>query len=309
MKTELLLTGKVEYDPDRIIRYAPLVSGVVERTYFALGDKVAKGQPLLDMRSAELSALQADYVAAEAELEVAGRDWQRAQAMYDDKLLPEKELLEAKAKHRQALASLERLKSDRSLYVRKENGAFAILSPMTGYVVGKAALSGSPVATDGVPLFTVADLSQVWVTANVYAGDLQAVKSGMPVEVSALSYPDEVFRGKIDALSQVFDPDEKVLKARIVMPNAELKLKPAMSVMVKLKNEGSSRVAVPTKAIIFDNNRHFVVVEIGSSRFELRRVQPEGHHQQTTYLSAGLTGDERVVVENQLLLFARLNGE
>jgi cobalt-zinc-cadmium efflux system membrane fusion protein len=307
MTTELSLTGKVEYDPDRIIHYTPLVSGVVERTYFALGDKVKKGQPLLDIRSSELSALQSEYIAAESEMEVAGRDLQSAQAMYDDKLLSEKELLEAKSKYKQAQASFEKTKSDRSPYVRQANGTFSILSPMSGYIVTKSALSGSPVSTDGMPLFTVADLSQVWITANVYAGDLQSVKEGMPVEITTLSYQGEVFTGQIDALSQVFDPEEKVLKARIVMPNKDLKFKPEMSIMVKLKNETShDRVSVPTDALIFDDNQYFVMVETAPSRFEIRQVELERHHQKTSYLRSGLKENEKVVVENQLLIYSEL---
>jgi cobalt-zinc-cadmium efflux system membrane fusion protein len=310
MNTELSLTGKVEYDPDRIIHYAPLVSGVVERTYFSLGDKVVKGQPLVDIRSSELSALQSEYIAAESEMGVAGRDLQSAQAMYDDKLLSEKELLEAKSKYKQTQASFEKVKSDRSLYVRQATGAFSILSPMSGYIVTKSALSSSPVSTDGTPLFSVADLSQVWIMANVYAGDLQSVKEGMPVEITTLSYPGEVFTGKIDALSQVFDPEEKVLKARIVMPNKELKFKPEMSVMVKLKNETSrNRVSVPTGSLIFDDNQYFVVVETAPSHFEIRQVELEGHHQETSYLRAGLEENEKVVVENQLLIYSGLKGE
>ncbi|MDR0540604.1 MAG: efflux RND transporter periplasmic adaptor subunit [Dysgonamonadaceae bacterium] len=304
---DLTLTGKVEYDPDRVINYAPLVGGIVEKTYFSLGDKVQKGQILLDIRSSDLSQLQADYITLEAESEVAGRERQQAQSLYNDKMLSEKELLEAQSKLKQAQASLERVKNDLSMYIHKGNGLFSIKAPMSGYIVHKNAASGSPVSSDGNPLFTIADLSKVWITANVYAGDLQSVQENMPVNISSLSYPNEVFEGKVDALSQVFDPEEKVLKARIVMPNKHLKFKPEMSVIVHLKNKKAVRqVAIPSEALIFDNNAYFVVVADSNNNLKIKQVELSGAHGQTTYIRSGLTENENVVVKNQLLIYEGL---
>jgi len=143
---------------------------------------------------------------------------------------------------------------------------------------------------------------------NIYASNLKAVKEGMEVEITTLSYPDEVFTGKIAALSQVFDPEEKVLKARVIMPNKELKFKPEMSVVVKLKSTlAANKIAIPTDAIIFDQNRSFVVVEDSKDNFQVREVELEGHHQNTTFIRSGLNEGENVVVKNQLLIYFGLN--
>ena len=204
----LMLSGKVECDPDKIISYTPLVSGIVEKTYFALGDKVQKWQPLLDIRSSELSGLQSEQIALETELKIAQRELKTAQSMYDDNMLSEKELLEAQGRVRQAQADLEKIKSDMTVMgTSKGNGIFSIKSPMSGYIVHKKASLGSTLSADGEPVFTVADLSTVWITVNIYASDLQFVSEGMSVEITTLSYPDEVFYGKINSLSQVFDPE------------------------------------------------------------------------------------------------------
>jgi len=147
----------------------------------------------------------------------------------------------------------------------------------------------------------------VWIVANVYAGDLQFVSEGMEVEITTLSYPDEVFSGKINTLSQVFDPEEKVLKARIFMDNKDLKFKPEMSVIVKLKNEKTIHlVSIPSAALIFDDNRYFVVVENSPNEYKIREVTLQGHHDRITYISSGLSEGEMVVVENQLLIFTGL---
>ena len=307
---ELILSGKVECDPDKVVYYTPLVSGVIERTSFSLGDKVRHGQALLDIRSADISAFQTELISSEAEAEVAKRELQSAQALYDDQLLSEKELLEAKSKLRQTQATYEKAKSDMSLYIDKGQGVFAIKSPISGYIVDKKVAPGAPVSSDGTTLFTVADLSYVWVTANVYAGNLQLVKEGMAVEISALAYPNEVFDGKIATVSQVFDPEEKVLKARIVMPNEALKFKPEMSVVVTLKNETQRDcLSIPTDALIFDDDRFFVVVESTTGQFEIKDVQLQGHYRQHTYIRSGLNENDNVVVKNQLLIYAELKGK
>ena len=315
---ELMLTGKVEYDPDKIISYVPLISGVIDKTYFSLGDKVQKGQPLFDMRSTELSALLSEKIALEADEKVAERELRTAQSMFNDQILSETELLEAKGKLMQIQAAINKIKSDMGVYgADKGDGIFTVNAPMSGYVVSKKALSGSTISPESEPVFAIADLTTVWVTANVYASDLRFVHEGMAVEITTLSYPDEIFYGKINSLSQVFDPEEKVLKARITMPNSDLKLKPEMSVMVTLKDESQVRaLAIPSDALIFDDNQYFVVVcrdamhrVSASENFEIKNVTLLGHHIKTTYIASGLTEGDKVVIENQLLIYSGLKEE
>jgi cobalt-zinc-cadmium efflux system membrane fusion protein len=303
---ELILSGKVEFDPGKVVYYTPLISGLIERTYFSLGDKVQKGQTMLDIRSSELSSLQSELV-------IAHRNLQSAESMYKDNLTSERELIEVRSTY-------EKLQADLSLYgENKGGGVFAIKSPMAGFVVDKNASAGSTVSEGDTPLFTVADLSSVWIIANVYAGDLQLVKQGMPVEITTLAYPNQVFAGKIDVLSQVFDPEEKVLKARIVMDNKDLKFKPEMSVVVRLKKipltspkeaEGLGEVlSIPSNALIFDDNKYFVVVETAHRKFEIKEIQLQGHYQKTSYIRSGLSENDKVAVKNQLLIYSELKGK
>jgi len=307
---ELILSGKIECDPDKVVYYTPLISGIVERTYFSLGDKVKQGQALLDVRSADISAYQSDLISFEAEIEIAKRELESALALYDDKLLSERELLEAKSKLKQAQAAFEKAKSDMSLYLNKGNGVFAIKSPMTGYIVDKKVAPGAPISPEGNSLFVVADLNNVWINANVYAGNIKLVKVGMPVEITTLAYQNEIFTGKIDAISQVIDPEEKVLKARIVMSNKDLKFKPEMFVEVKLKNETNNNyLSIPTDALIFDNDSYFVVIEVSHGKFEIKEVESQGHYQKNSYISSGLSEIDNVVVKNQLLVYSELKGK
>jgi len=308
---ELLLTGKVECNPDKIISYVPLISGMIDKTYFSLGDKVRKGQPLLDLRSTELSALQLEKIALEADEKVAERELKTAQAMFNDNMVSETELLEAKGKLKQIQAAIEKIQADMGVYgADKGNGIFTVHAPMSGYIIHKKATPGSTVSSDSDPLFTIADLSTVWVIANVYAGNLLSVKEGMVVEMTSFSYPNEKFYGKIDAMSQVFDPEERVLKARIVMNNKDLKLKPEMSMLVTLKDKTLQQLlAIPSDALIFDDNQYFVVVEEGAGNFAIRKVILSGHSNKTSYLVSGLLEGEKVVTTNQLLIYSGLKEE
>lgn len=304
---ELVLTGKVEYDPDKVINYISLVNGIADRTYFSLGDKVQKGQVLLDTRSSDLSALQSEAISAQSDMKIAQRELKTAQSLYEDGMLSERELLETEAKVKQAQANYNKVQSDMGVHgISKRNGIFSIKSPMTGYIVDKNVSSGSTVSTDGESLFTVADLSTVWVIANVYASNLQFVKEGMEVDITTISYPGDVFRGKIGALSQIFDPEEKVLKARIVLENKDMKLKPEMSVTIKLKGTSFTQfVTIPSDALIFDDDRYFVIVKDGEN-FKSKEVRLQGHNGKITYIASGLSAGENVVVNNQLLIYSGL---
>jgi len=306
---ELILTGKVEFNPDRTIHYVPLISGIVDRVYFSLGDKVKQGQKLIDLRSTELSALQSELISLETEEKIAQRGLRATQAMYDDNMLSEIELIEAQGKLRQVQAALTKIKTDMAVFgANNSNGSFSIKAPMAGHIVHRRVSSGTTISADSEPLFSISDLETVWIHANIYASSLLFVREGMDAEITTLSYPGEIFHGKINSLSQVFDPEEKVLKARIVMKNSELKFKPEMFVAVKLKNETSKQfVSIPSDALIFDKNRYFVVVRDSSKNFLIKEVFLEGHHRETSYLSGGLSEGEEIVIKNQLLLYSELN--
>lgn len=305
---EISFTGKVETDPDLTTAYIPQMNGIIERSYFSLGDKVSKGQALLDIRSTELSALQAELTSLEAELKSLERELISAKELYSDRLLSESEYLQKEAEVRQAKAALDKAQADIAVYGKsKANGVFTVTAPISGYIITKRGTAAGSMFSEGEELFSIADLSQVWVIANVYAGNLQFVKEGIEADITSISYPDEVFTGKVDAISQVFDPEDKTLKARIALSNKEMKLKPEMPVMVNLRSQYNDLLlSVPSDAIIFDKNRHFAVVRKGDD-FMIKEVTMAGHHGSKTYIRSGLSPEDVVVGKNQLLIYNELS--
>ncbi len=307
VEQQLKLTGKVDYDPDKFIRYISLANGMVVSTHFNLGDRVEKGRVMAVIRSAELSAMEAERQRLESDIKILARDLESARSMYQDNLSSQKELLEAQGRLIQAEADLDKVKINLSLYGSSgSDGTFIIKSPINGFVVDKNIAPGAQIAAESEPLFTVADISSVWIIANVYAGDLAFVKQGMPVDIKASAYPDKVFQGKIDAMSQVFDSEEHVLKARIVMPNTDLKFKPEMAVDLTLKDSREVQMAaVPSKALIFDDNRHFVVKQT-SDHFTVVEVKQYVRTGDTSWLESGVEAGDKIVTKNNLLMYGKL---
>jgi len=308
IEQQLRLSGKVDYDHDRLIRYISLVGGRVISTHFHLGDRVTQGQTMAVIRSAELSEMEAERKSLEAEIAILQRELESVQSMYRDNLASQRELLEAQGQLKQAEASLEKVRINLSLFGSSgSDGTFIIRSPISGFVVDRNITAGMQIVAESeAPLFVVADISRVWIIANVYAGDLAFVKTGMPVDIRTSAYPNEIFSGKIDVMSQVFDPEEHVLKARIVMHNADLRLKPEMAVDITLRDVYEKQMAtVPTTALIFDNNRYFVVKQT-SENFAITEVALYAQTNGISYIEAGLAAGDKVVVKDNLLMYSKM---
>lgn len=301
---EISFAGRVINNPDLTVSYSSLVNGVIERSYFSLGEYVTKGQVMLDIRSTELSALETDLIALETSLQVAEREFIKIEDMFTDNLASEQEYLECKAKVKQIKASYDKVKGDISIYGKSKGaGLFSIIAPVSGYVILKTGSAGGSVFSQGDPLFSITNLQEVWVIANIYAGNIQFVHEGMKADISSISYPDELFEGKISVMSQVFDPDDKTLKARIVLPNPSIKLKPGMPVVVKLKSHATeASISLPTETVIFDNDSYFVVVQ-KDKEYSVREVTVAGHHADQTYITSGISPGESIVAKNQLLIY------
>lgn len=302
------LTGSVEANPDRVVSFVSLVSGVVTNVGFSIGDRVQKGQVLAELRSAELSALQSELSGLRSKIEVAERRLKSVKSMYDDGVSSEKDLLEARSDLDVLQSELARTTSDLSLYsAGPSDGIFRIKAPATGIITQKALTPGEQVSPGSGPLFTVSDLSRIWILANVHATNVKDVSEGMEVGITTLSYPDEKFPGRITAISSVMDEEAKVLKARIEMPNHDMKLKPGMLVDINaFKPSDRTALSLPTSSIVFDDNQNYVVLYKDDCLLTIRKVEIIARNNGTTYLSDGPDSTETVVSQNQLLIFEQL---
>ncbi|KEO74227.1 efflux RND transporter periplasmic adaptor subunit [Anditalea andensis] len=305
---EISLTGSVEPNPDKVITFISLAGGIISNTYFSLGDYVDKGQLLAELRSTELSDLYAQSKTIASQIKVADKRLASAQSMYDDEISSQKELMEVESELEILKAEQEKINANLSLYsASPDKGIFQIKAPHSGIITSKSISTGAQIAAGGDALFVISDLEEVWIMVNIYASNVQDIKSKMDISIKTLSYPDELFEGKISAISQVLDAEAKVLKARVVLPNPQLKLKPGMLVDVIAQKQGNTEsLSIPISAIVFDNNRNYVVIYHDACSIEVREVEVILKNNGMAYISSGLNEDDKVISKNQLLVFEQI---
>ncbi|HEY9196492.1 MAG TPA: efflux RND transporter periplasmic adaptor subunit, partial [Mucilaginibacter sp.] len=187
-------------------------------------------------------------------------------------------------------------------------GTLVIKAPESGYIVEKNITTGSFIRQDNNgSLFTISNMKDVWIWANVFETDISKVKTGYTAKVTTLAYPGKVFEGKVDAISSVLDPDNKVMKIKIVLPNTGMLLKPEMFTNVLItNNDTATSVAVPAKAVVFDSSKNFVVVYNGKCDLRVQEVSVIKTVDDVTYIASGLKPGDKVISKNGLLLYDAL---
>lgn len=302
------LTGDIEANPDKVVDFVSLIDGIISNTAFSLGDAVTQGQVLAEMQSSELSSLQAELRSLDAQIDLAKVDLKATQQMFDDGIASNRELVEDQNKLRILEAEKQKVESNLRLYsASSTKDVFQIKAPVSGIITAKNINSGTTVTDNGEVLFSISDLSDVWAVANIYAMDIRHISKGMEVEIKTLSYPDDIFNGKIDVISQVLDQDTKVLKARIVLSNKDFRLKPGMIAdIIALKASSQRAVVVPTSSIVFFNNKNHVLVYNDDCHIETREIDILSKRNGTTYVGTGLEENESIITKNQLLVFEEL---
>lgn len=310
VRDELSLTGVISSDEDRTVKVFPLAGGVVEDLHVELGDHVTKGQVLAVIRSGEAVELETSNAQASAGLTAARRNYEATQDLYKAGLAAERDLVSARQDMLKAQAEATKNTKQLSLYHISKDGHYTITAPISGFIIDKNVSNGTQFRADNIGnLFTVADLSDVWILANVFESDISKVRVGYDVAVKTLAYPDRVFHGQIDKVFNVLDPDSKVMKVRVRLENPDYALKPQMYAQIAVTNTeaGHTMLAVPSEALVFDKNRHFVLVYHDPAHIDVREVQVFKTVGDVAYLTDGVKEGERVITKNQLLIYDQFN--
>jgi len=311
---ELDLSGEVSYDENKVMKIYPRSSGQVLQSPFSLGDKVEAGQVLAIIKSADVAGNYADVSSADADIAIAKRQMENEEGLYKNGIASEREYEEAKQNYQKALA--ERQKINAQIQINSGNGAtasgtYTLTAPVSGYIVEKKVNGGDFIRPDmNDNLFTISDLKDVWVWANVYEADISKVKEGVDVQVKTLAYPDKIYTGTIDKVSQVLDPSNKAMKVRIKLANADMMLKPQMFATVIVTNPlPEQAVCVSTKALIQQNGKTYVVVYNNDHNMKIAEVNVLKTVGNKTYLTSGLTPGQKVITENEIFIYQQLAGD
>jgi membrane fusion protein, heavy metal efflux system len=308
IENELELTGKVTFNEENVIRIFPVISGLVTRIEVTLGDHVIKGQVLAIIRSSEMAGLENDLVASKSNLEIAQKNYYATSQMFSSGLISEKENLTAQKELQKAKSEVDKVQNIFSSYGGGDKTDYIIRSPVNGLIVDKQINPNMMIRTDNNnPLFTISDLNEVWVIANVYESDIPKIKLGQDVDITTLSYGNKEFKGKIDKIYNVLDPDNKTMKLIVKLPNDDHLLKPEMFAEVKvLYKEDSTSLMIPSQSLIFDNSKHYVLVFRNKCDIQVRQVTIAHSLSDRTYLKSGVSSGEKIISVNKLLIYNAL---
>ncbi|HEY4148397.1 MAG TPA: efflux RND transporter periplasmic adaptor subunit [Chitinophagaceae bacterium] len=308
---ELKLSGEISFNDNKVVKLFPFSSGRVLDVKVSLGDKVSQGQTLATIRSADVAGNYSDLSTAGNDLAIAKRAMDNEESLFKSGIASEREYMEAKENYNKAVAAENKLKSQIAINGgghTTENGTYTITSPINGYVVERKINQGGFIRSDNTDnMFTIGDIKDVWVWANVYETDISRVKEGYKANITTLAYPDKVFTGVVDKVNEVLDPVTKVMKIRIRLPNVNNMLKPEMFANIVIMNEeGKKAISVPETALIDDNGKSFVVVYHDKCKMEIKQVEVLKITAGKAYISSGIEAGDRVISQNQVLLYKAL---
>lgn len=305
----LQLTGKISFDDQKVFKIYPLVGGHVAEVKAELGDYVQKGQILAVIKSGEIAEFEQQLNESKSTLLLAQKNYDVAQDMHQAGLVAEKDLISAKQERLNAEAGMKRMREIYSIYSVGNNAEYVVKAPASGFVVEKKINSDMQVRPDNTDnIFTISNMNEIWVMANVYESDIAKVKVGYEADVTTLSYPDKVFKGRIDKIFNVLDPETRVMKVRVRLENTGLELKPEMFANVRVHYPEERRlIAVPAESIVFDRNRNYVMVYRKRCDVDTREVNVYQTVGNIAYIQEGLKDGEEVITKYQLLVFDALN--
>ncbi len=273
---ELHVNGVIAPDVNREVPVVSLGGGRVVEIKAKLGDSVKKGQTLLLINSPDLSQAFSDYQKFKADEQLADKQLARAQLLYDKGAIALADLETAEDADAKARVDAQTAAQHVKVLggnINNPSPLLPVVAPISGTIVDQQITGGTGVKSlDNSPnLFTIADLSTVWVVCDVYEDMLSRVHVGDAAEITLNAYPDQKFRGKVVNISELLDPTTRSAKVRIELPNPKGLMRAGMFVTATFKGrELIERVVIPPTAIVHLHDKDWVFVPAGNNRF--RRV-------------------------------------
>ena len=295
----LTLPGKVSFNERRVADITSRVSGRIETVNVFTNDRVHQNAPLLQLYSQDFLTMQTEF------LQASDR-WNRAQQSTEDKATAQAIYESARRKLGiigVAEEELKELESSRTV------GPFlAVRAPFGGTILDSKIRQGAFVQT-GTELFELADLSTVWVLADIYEKDLPQVRVGMKAQIEIAAYQGS-FGGTISTIYSVLDEKTRTVKARVEVQNRSGALKPEMFCNVTIQTQfGKETIKIPASALLGETEKHFVFVAINDTTFEKRDIRTGAETRDFAEVVDGLLLGEKLVVKGGFFLKSELAKE
>lgn len=303
----LRVAGQVDFDEQRVTRIGATVTGRVTELQATLGQQVKTGDTLAVLNSTELGAAQLAYMKARAQAQLNERNVERAQQLFAADVIGsaelqrrESELSISRAEQRAAADQLRVLGvSAKSLEKLSSNGTINSVSPvvatMAGTVVERRVTQGQVVQPSEI-MFSVADLSRVWVVAEVPEQQAAAVRPGQNIQVEIPALGQQL-TAKLIFIADTVNPATRTVMVRSELDNSDRSLKPAMLATVLIEGRPTERLAVPSGAVVRENNKDYVFVEVSAQQYRLTEVAAAAPIGDMRPILGGVAEGARVVVD------------
>src|SRR5437773_6869066 len=287
--------GTVTYDESRVRQVYSKVDGWIDKLYVnSTGAFVGKGQALFAIYSPDLVATQSEYL-------MAKKNYESLATSSIPEVKTGASSLVAASETRLALWDI----SEQQLRDLEQKGeaqkTLTLYSPYSGFVIKKDINEGMKVMGDK-ELYTIADLSNVWVNVDIYEGDIPFIKVGQRADISLSYSPGEPLTGRVSYIYPYLDEKTRTVKVRLEHPNPGYKLKPEMYVNAEIKIPGETQLSIPEEAVLDSGTRKIVFIDKGEGHFEAKEVRlgskMEGYYQ----VSSGLKEGEKIAASSAFLL-------
>ncbi len=282
LPTQVTANGTVTPDVNRTIHVTSLGAGRVMELKAKLGDTVQKGQTLLVISSPDLAGAFSDYEKAKADEALAHKAFDRAQTLYDKGAIATKDLEVAQDAEDKAKVDVET--SEHRVRLMGADPAhpspmIELKAPVSGTIVEQNVAGSEGIKSlDNTPnLFTIANLSEVWVVCDVFENDLGEVHVGDTAEIRLNAFPDRVFKGRVADISRVLDPNTRSAKVRIVLGNSDGSLRSGMFAAATFRSRKvTDRIVVPATSIMRLHDKDWVFRKEADNRFRKIEIKADG---------------------------------
>ncbi|MGH9513217.1 MAG: efflux RND transporter periplasmic adaptor subunit [Terriglobales bacterium] len=295
VSSELRFYGNVEVNERRQAYVQTRFAGWIRKVYAdATGNFIGKGQPLFTIYSPDLVSTEQEYL-------LAKKNAQTLQGSTVSGVASGASSLFSAAKERLLQWEVSPAEIEKLDQTAKAMTDLTIYSPASGYITQKNALPNMYVQPETM-LYTVADLSDVWVLAQVFQSDAGRIKPGDPAEVTVDAYPGRVFRGRVDYILPQLDVSTRTLPVRLVFSNPGMKLRPGMYVNVRVKSPLGRQLVIPASAVFHSGTRNLVFIYSGQGNIEPREVELGPQVEDQIVVTKGLNAKEEIVTSANFLI-------
>lgn len=292
--------GIVNFDETRMANVVPKFGGFIERLYVDFtGKAVRRGQPLVEVYSPELVAAQEELLLAVRLEESLGESAVPGAPAGASDLI-------GAARRRLRHWDVSERQINEILRGGRARRTLTLHAPVSGIVVEKSVLQGQAVQA-GQPLYTIADLTEVWVEAEIREADAGLVREGSPANVDLTAFPGRPVVGRVEYVYPTLQSEARSLKARIALPNPDGRIKPGMYATVRLTTPVRTALTIPTSAVVRTGERQIVFVDMGGGELMPHEVETGRVAGDYTEVLSGVEPGQRVVTSAQFLLDSESN--